>query len=972
MKPLQIGKQKSWIPARGFGFVALVLGMSLQGMAQTYFFEDFEGLTLGPNDDEGLSNPTAWTKVPPMGWRIDDSGVPGVKVLPNGAFDENGLNRDSNATLDNEDGVTEWAGWSFANKDWWTDTAGDQRRSEFTRASGTVLVADPDEWDDASHLPSAENGWFNTTIFTPKINITGAAANTLVLGFDSSWRPEFDSNYRQSGKIEATFGTDAPAEVLRWLSDPSSPFFKNDESTNEYIIVPLNNPAGATELELAIEMFDAGNDWWWTLDNIVVGVPPLLIGFEVSPAGIILKLADANGVSLQTNSVALKLNGETIQTTSVSQGFDGSVGENVTTIAYLLDGDFLPPNTALALELSYNNSLGESVVNNLTVNVPDFPILGAADAAAADSVDTSKVGFVARTVQSELDHQNRINLIERLLRGQLIDCATGNPVQNLADLSGADSNGRFAIDGVVNFDKDAFNAGLFDGDTEFPGIPGSNSFGEPFYDRFAMEIVTYLELERGAYRIGMNSDDAGMIAVGGNPRDQFATQLGGGGGDVTVDFAVSEAGLYPVRFVYFDREITGFTEIFSVDLATGEKTLINDGSANALKGYQAWPANSYVKYATPSAGNNVNPGFTLSAFIEPGSDEVDASSVTLSLNGNTVDTTIETLTDGAILASWKPESIPSAGSTHTAAISYSVNGTIINREWSFTVANYTQVPVGLATPLGSGSNPGMKWRTHQIGSARGTSIAEAEAQLAGDLGASIHETSAGPIGPEGSDGFFDIDVVNFDQAGGESGFFRLNGPGPEAVQDGFLPGIVSNTDNIAAETIAYVEFPEAGVYDMAVSSDDGFEVAVGFEGDTNFLRLGAFDGGRGTAETRFAFGIPEAGVYLVRLLWFEGGGGANVEWYSYGESDCRALINGNQPGALTSYRNRQPAITEPPVMVQPIISGITREGNEVVIVFEGTLYTAPDVNGPFTEVQNATSPYRTTADGAQRFFQSAQ
>ena len=38
------------------------------------------------------------------------------------------------------DGVTEWAGWSFADKAWWTETAEDQDRSTFTLGSGTVAV----------------------------------------------------------------------------------------------------------------------------------------------------------------------------------------------------------------------------------------------------------------------------------------------------------------------------------------------------------------------------------------------------------------------------------------------------------------------------------------------------------------------------------------------------------------------------------------------------------------------------------------------------------------------------------------------------------------------------------------------------------------------------------------------------------------------------------------------------------------
>ena len=39
-------------------------------------FQNFESLVLGPNLDETLISESAWTKAPPLGWSIDDSGVP--------------------------------------------------------------------------------------------------------------------------------------------------------------------------------------------------------------------------------------------------------------------------------------------------------------------------------------------------------------------------------------------------------------------------------------------------------------------------------------------------------------------------------------------------------------------------------------------------------------------------------------------------------------------------------------------------------------------------------------------------------------------------------------------------------------------------------------------------------------------------------------------------------------------------------
>ncbi len=217
--------------------------------------EDFEGLPLGPNVDETLVGDQVWTDTPPAGWVVDESGIPGIG---------------DPAT----DGVTEWAGWAFTDKAWWTQAAEDQNRSQFTLGIGTVAVADPDEWDDADHSDSAANGWYKTYLSTPEIDISGIKPGTLQLKFDSSWRPEFDNNYHQTANITASFDGGEPVQIMLWESDGSSPNFKPD-ATNETVVIDLQNPEGASSVVLTFGLFDAGNDWWWAIDNVQVSGQPL-------------------------------------------------------------------------------------------------------------------------------------------------------------------------------------------------------------------------------------------------------------------------------------------------------------------------------------------------------------------------------------------------------------------------------------------------------------------------------------------------------------------------------------------------------------------------------------------------------------------------------------------------------------------------------------------------------------------------
>ncbi len=229
----------------------LALVWALVGVAQartTYVLlsEDFDGLVLGPNVDEALAGDSVWTKTAPPGWTIDDSGVPGA----------------GNTT---QDGVTEWAGWSFADRTWWATTAADQNRTQFTKGTGTVAIADPDEWDDIAHAA----GQYNTYLSTPAIDISSARPGTLILTFDSSWRPEYADYGRQTGNLRVSFDGGEPKELFRWESNPASANYKAD-ATNETVSLEVIAPAGARAMVLTWGLFDCGNNWWWAIDNILV------------------------------------------------------------------------------------------------------------------------------------------------------------------------------------------------------------------------------------------------------------------------------------------------------------------------------------------------------------------------------------------------------------------------------------------------------------------------------------------------------------------------------------------------------------------------------------------------------------------------------------------------------------------------------------------------------------------------------
>ncbi len=291
-------RRRRWIRRpRGAWLAVAVLataGATVPHSAQAdavLFEEDFEGLTLGPNVDEAVANSQAWTDAPPAGWTVNDSQMPFLN--------------------DNTRGVREWEGWSFADKDWWANAAGGQGRGEFALGQGTVAVADPDEWDDQGNPINGSPfaGYYNAYFSTPAISLAGVAVGTAKLSFASSWRPECcddgpsDTN-SQTATIRVSYNGGAFTQLMRWESSEGGPFFK-DDATNELVTLNLNNPAGAANLVLEFGLVNAGNDWWWAIDNVALFTPTVLEVDTLTGRMTIVGATDLAGYEITSNAGSL-------------------------------------------------------------------------------------------------------------------------------------------------------------------------------------------------------------------------------------------------------------------------------------------------------------------------------------------------------------------------------------------------------------------------------------------------------------------------------------------------------------------------------------------------------------------------------------------------------------------------------------------------------------------------------------------
>jgi hypothetical protein len=213
-------------------------------------------------------------------------------------------------------------------------------------------------------------------------------------------------------------------------------------------------------------------------------------------------------------------------------------------------------------------------------------------------------------------------------------------------------------------------------------------------------------------------------------------------------------------------------------------------------------------------------------------------------------------------------------------------------------------------------NPGYQ-RTQTWGANDANRIRKVEQQLVGGYFDFLTGT---PFANQASPVNNNVDYVNWEQLAGdinttpENGpdFFNSARPADNPVPNLGIPGIDTSgawNDYIVVETVTFLRFTQPGLYRMGVTSDDGFLVTAGQLGPLG-LQIGAFDGTRGAAESAFEFVVTEAGDYPFRLLYWEGNGGANCEWYMIDRTTGtnRYLINGpqNNPLALKAFRTGQP------------------------------------------------------------------
>lgn len=570
---------------------------------------------------------------------------------------------------------------------------------------------------------------------------------------------------------------------------------------------------------------------------------------------------------------------------------------------------------------------------------------------ALASADQSKPGFRIRVHQMDYRRNPASGVLanaERQIAGGYIDPTTGQPVANIADVTGADTDGLLVEPETINYNEAAPGAGgSFSAnsnppmeDRMPPGIvPGAT-------EHYVQSVETILELKAGFYRFGVNSDDGFRLSFGRGPGDVIGTQVGTAGErgftDTLVDVVVPADGFYPVRLIWYETGGGSGAEFFTVNVATGERFLVNDLSQTAaVRAYRESVASRpFVSRVLPTVGYGY--AFAdqdLTVDITDGTLPVDAASIRVLINN--AQANVNTSKAGKVTRVVRPGGLqnllPSGPNNVSVIYGFTDGGvqTLTTNNYTFTVPAYTwPIPVANRVQPSQVSGTGFTVRGHQLDRSKdanqgngnrntGNNMPGPEMQLADgfvDPGTGLpypnllDKTAANP------DGTFSVaEVLNFNHntAAGSGGAPSNAGIFNGDTATPGLPGTGSSNqglDNSVHEFITYIDL-KAGAHIFGVNVDDGWMASSSPNARDTLGTLLGFRNAPGgqngnplnNPNGAFTVIVTEPGIYPLRILFWQGGGGVNIEFLAVDrDTGTQVLVNdvgGSYPSVVPSSGN---------------------------------------------------------------------
>ncbi len=376
---------------------------------------------------------------------------------------------------------------------------------------------------------------------------------------------------------------------------------------------------------IAFSAFQEGASDGWAVDWMESGVITLSENTGISLAaafrgnayGFEVELSDTADLQANPTSVQASVDGQLVTASASKQGAVTLITAKNPVL--LSTGLHI---VALSVEVGGNRESQEFPLSVGPYTV--LPSLG-----RLSTLDTSKRGFVVNTTQisseqSEVPavHEDRADLAEQQITGKLVNEMLGRNYYNEADPAfGFEWKVTPATaEGVINWfglaPEQEPETDRFPGDGPIPNLTGLVSAMQGD----AIEIMTYLHLEEGYYKIGLHTEGGYKANAGFSPGGPVLGLFDDSGGvndripgyygrTLSFDVVAASTGYYPVRVLWFqsdsNQEAAPLLELF-----TSSKEgvhLINDTSDPlSIGAYRAgallqpgfvWPILSFARGA---------------------------------------------------------------------------------------------------------------------------------------------------------------------------------------------------------------------------------------------------------------------------------------------------------------------------------------------------------------------------------------
>ncbi len=270
---------------------------------------------------------------------------------------------------------------------------------------------------------------------------------------------------------------------------------------------------------------------------------------------------------------------------------------------------------------------------------------------------------------------------------------------------------------------------------------------------------------------------------------------------------------------------------------------------------------------SPPAGATFNSAApAVNATIVNRDTTLNAGTLLLQLNGQSVTPSVTTTSDGATISYTLPYPLPPSGSLVTNTLIFQDSGGVYQtNSWTWALT-YAWLRAANSLPLGSLSVRGFDVRTVQTangGVNLDNSLLRANQQLA--IPPEIpYEVAATSL----------VQVLNWNQNGTPAN----------------VPGLCTAAEikNIATESLGYLELT-AGLHRFHIVTDDRAGLYSGANlKDPNAVVI--WEAPDNTANTTFDFVVEADGLYPVRCIWEQAGGGAVLSLTSVNLSDSSETV----------------------------------------------------------------------------------